>query len=218
MALNDEIPFGMSLPHRSLEPIAPQLVVEIARRAEAFGFQELWVTENTILREASACMDALTLLAYAAAVTTTIRLGTSVVVLPVHSPLEVAHRVATIDHLSGGRFVLGIGMGRDKTFTAYQVPTTHRVTRFLEGIELMKALWTEERVTYHGRIYSLDDAMMGPKPVQKPHPPIWLGGEHPDNLKRAVVIADGWMAGGAGTTESFVSCVSQLRRSRADGP
>jgi probable F420-dependent oxidoreductase len=209
MALKDRIPFGMSLPHRSLEPIPVPLIVEVAQRAEVLGFRELWVTENTI--DPASCFDALTLLSYTAAVTSTIGLGVAVVVLPVHSPLEMAHRVATLDYLSGGRAILGAGIGPAPRFTNFQVPLEHRVTRFRESIELMKALWTEERVTYNGRVYSIENAMMGPKPVHKPHPPVWLGGDHPDNLKRTASIADGWIAGGGSTNAKFAQSVVTLR-------
>lgn len=209
MALIDRVPFGMSLPHRSLDPIPVAMITDVAQRAEALGFRELWVTENTI--DPANCFDALTLLSYTAAVTSTIRLGVAVVVLPVHSPLEVAHRVATLDYLSGGRAVLGVGIGPNPRFVNFQVPLEHRVTRFRESIALMKALWTEDKVTFSGKIYSVSDAMMGPKPVQKPYPPIWLGGDHPANLKRAVEIGDGWIAGGGSTNAKFAESVASLR-------
>lgn len=209
MALKDQIPFGMCLPHRSPDPIEVEGVHQVARRAEALGFRDLWVTENTL--DHVSCLDALTLLTYAAALTTTIRLGVSVLVLPLHSPIHVARQVATLDYLSGGRAVLGIGLGRDLQYTDFQVPRARRVRRFREAVELMKALWTEPKVTYRGQIFELADGMMGPKPVQKPHPPVWLGGSHPDALRRAVAIADGWMGSGGSRTAAFSEHVTLLR-------
>ncbi|MBI3893054.1 MAG: LLM class flavin-dependent oxidoreductase, partial [Candidatus Wallbacteria bacterium] len=87
-------------------------------------------------------------LTYAAAVTTAIRLGVAVVVLPVHSPIHVAHQVATLDYLSNGRAILGVGLGRDHHYSQFQMPRERRVRRFREGVELIKALWTEPKVSY----------------------------------------------------------------------
>ena len=209
MALKDTIPLGMCLPHRSPDPIAVAVVRQVAQRAEALGFRDLWVTENTL--DHASCLDALTLLTYAAALTTTIRLGVSVLVLPVHSPIQVAHRVATLDYLSGGRAVLGVGLGRDHHYTEFQVPRARRVRRFREAVELIKALWTESKVTYRGQIFQLEGAEMGPKPVQQPHPPVWLGGGHPDALRRAAAMADGWMGAGGSSTAAFAQSVPLVR-------
>ena len=174
MALKDQIALGMSLPHRSPDPIEAAVVRQVAQRAEALGFHDLWVTNNTL--DHAGCFDSLTLLTYAAAFTSTIRVGVSVLVLPVYNPIHVAHQVATLDYLSGGRAVLGVGRGREQHYAEFQIPRERRVRRFLEEVELMKALWTRPKVTYRGQIFQLEDGVMGPKPVQKPHPPVWLGG------------------------------------------
>ena len=141
MALKDTISFGMSLPHRSPEPIDMLAVRQVAQRADALGFRDLWVTENTL--DHVFCFDPMVVLTYAAAVTTSIRLGVAVVVLPVHDPISIAHQVATLDYVSNGRAILGVGLGRDHHYTQFQVPREHRVRRFREGVELIKALWTE---------------------------------------------------------------------------
>jgi probable F420-dependent oxidoreductase len=208
MALKDMIPFGMVLPHRSPDPVDMQVVHQVAQRAEALGFRDLWVTENTL--DHVFCFDPLVILTYAAAVTTAIRLGVAVVVLPVHNPSHVAHQVATLDYVSNGRAILGVGLGRDEHYTEFQIPRERRVRRFREGVELIKALWTEPQVTYRGEIYQLEAGTMAPKPVQKPHPPIWLGGTHPDALRRAAAIADGWMGSGGSSTASFSRSVPIL--------
>ena len=210
MALKDRIAFGMSLPHRSLDPIDVAAVRHVAQRAEALGFQDLWVTNNTLDRVAD-CLDSLTLLSYAAALTSKIRLGVSVLVLPTYDPIHVAHQVATLDYLSGGRAVLGIGLGRDHHYAEFRIPTERRVRRYLEQVEVIKALWTQPRVSYKGSFFELEDAIMRPKPVQKPYPPIWLGGGHPDAIKRAVAIADGWMAAGGYSVTDFRKTVPVLR-------
>ncbi|MCZ6873545.1 MAG: LLM class flavin-dependent oxidoreductase [bacterium] len=209
MALKDHIPLGMSLPHRSPDPIEVAVIQHVAQRAEALGFRDLWVTDNTL--DHASCLDALTLLTYAAAITTTIRVGVSVLVLPVRNPIHVAHRVATLDFLSGGRAVLGVGLGQEHEYSEFQVPMARRVRRFCEAVELMKALWTEPSVTYKGQIYELEGGMMGPKPVQKPHPPVWLGGGHPLALKRAASIADGWMGAGGSSSAAFADSIPVVR-------
>jgi probable F420-dependent oxidoreductase len=208
MALQDQIALGMSLPHRSPDPIEAAAIRQVAQRAEALGFRDLWVTNNTL--DHASCFDSLTLLTYAAAVTSTIRVGVSVLVLPLYHPIHVAHQVATLDYLSGGRAVLGIGLGREH-YAEFQIPRERRVRRFLEQVELMKALWTQPKVTYRGQIFQLADGEMGPKPVQKPHPPVWLGGGHPDALRRAAAIADGWMGAGGSSTAAFGQSVPLVR-------
>jgi probable F420-dependent oxidoreductase len=204
-----KIPVGVALPHRSPDPIDVETVRQVAQRADALGFQDLWVTENTL--DHVFCFDALTILTYAAAVTTRIRVGVAVIVLPVHSPIEVAHRVATLDYVSNGRAILGVGLGREQHYAEFQIPTEHRVRRFREGVELIKALWTEPKVTYRGSIFQLEGGTMAPKPVQKPHPPIWMGGDHPDAVRRAASIADGWMGSGGSSAATFARSVPILK-------
>jgi alkanesulfonate monooxygenase SsuD/methylene tetrahydromethanopterin reductase-like flavin-dependent oxidoreductase (luciferase family) len=104
-----------------------------------------------------------------------------------------------------------VGLGRDHHDEQLQTPTEGRVRRFREGVELIKQLWTEPRVDYSGRIFRLADGTMAPKPVQKPHPPIWMGVGHPDALRRTAAIADGWMGSGGSSNASFVRSVPMLR-------
>ena len=165
MALKDRIAFGMSLPHRSPDTIDMKDVHAVAQRADALGFHDLWVTENTL--DHVTCFDPVVVLTYAAAVTSRIRLGTSVVVLAIHSPLLVAHQWATLDHVSNGRAILGVGLGREHHYRQFAVPEEGRVRRFREEVELIRALWTRQTVNYHGRFYQLENGTMSPKPVQK---------------------------------------------------
>jgi probable F420-dependent oxidoreductase len=209
MALKDNIPFGVALPHRSPDPINVAAVRQVAQRAEALGFRDLWVTENTV--DHVFCFDPVVVLTYAAAVTRKIRLGCSVVVLPVHNPLHVAHQWASLDYVSNGRAILGVGLGRDHHYEQFQVPREGRVRRFQEEVELIKALWTEGKVSFRGRIYQLADGTMAPKPVQKPRPPIWMGVGHPDALRRTASIADGWMGSGGSSNAAFIRSVPLLR-------
>ena len=209
MRLKDTIALGMSLPHRCPDPIDMGAVRQVAQRADALGFHDLWVTENALDHVFS--FDPMVILTYAAAVTTSIRVGVAVAVLPVHSPVRMAHQVATLDYVSGGRAILGVGLGRDHHYAEFQIPRERRVLRFREGIEVIKALWTEPRVTYRGQIFQVEGRTMMLKPVQKPHPPIWLGGDHPDAVRRAVHLGDGWMGSGGSSKAVFARSVPVLR-------
>lgn len=207
--IKDRIPLGMALPNRSTEPLDPATVSAVARRAEDLGFHDLWVTENMLGR--SFAVDPLIALTFAAAVTSTIRLGAAVVVLPTHHPIHVAHQVASLDQLSGGRAILGVGIGRDQHYREFQIPPERKVRRFREGIELLRALWGEPEVTFKGEFFQLDGARLSVRPRQSPIP-IWVGGEHPDAILRAARLGDGWIGGGSGgSIAGFGAQVRSLR-------
>jgi probable F420-dependent oxidoreductase len=208
MALKDLIPFGMSLPHRSPDPIDVATVRTVATRAEALGFRDLWVTENNLDHVTS--FDPVVVLTYASAVTSRIGLGASVLVLPVHDPRMVAHQWASLDYLSNGRAIMGVGIGRPFHFQEFEVPQEGRVARFREQLGLIRALWSQDKVTHDGRFYHLQDARLGVRPVQTPLP-IWMGVGHPDAIRRSAVLADGWMGAGGSTTDDFRKAVPLLR-------
>jgi probable F420-dependent oxidoreductase len=206
MALKDQAAFGMSLPHRSPDPIGMSAVRTVAQHADLLGFRDLWVTENTLDQAFS--FDPTVILTYAAAITSHIRLGTSVVVLPLRSPIHVAHAYASLDYVSGGRAILGVGLGREH-YAEFQVPTERRVRRFLEQVELIRDIWSQPSVEYHGQVFEIN-ARMSLKPIQ-PRLPIWLGGSHPDAIRRAAAIADGWMGAGGQSVAGFGESVKLLR-------
>src|ERR1700676_5168034 len=178
MALKDKIALGMSLPHRSPQPVDMAAGRQVAQRAEALGFQDLWVTENTL--DHVFCFDPVVVLTYAAAVTTRIRLGASVVVLQIHSPLMIAHQWACLDYVSNGRAILGVGIGREHHYRQFEVSPEARVARFREELDVIKALWTQQKVTYQAGFSIWAEETGAPKRFQKPHPPIWMGVGHPD--------------------------------------
>jgi probable F420-dependent oxidoreductase len=213
MALKDQIGFGISLPHRSPEPIDIAAVHRVATRAEQLGFRDLWVTENTL--DHVFCFDPVVALTYAAAVTSTIGLGASVVVLQIHSPLTVAHQWACLDYVSNGRAILGVGIGREHHYRQFEVSPVGRVSRFREELDIIRALWTEPTVNYNGRFYHLANETMAPKPVQKPHLPIWMGVGHPDAVRRAARLADGWMGSGGSRIADFTQSVPILKQALA---
>jgi len=210
VALKDKIPLGMSLPHRSPDKLAMTTVAAVALRAEELGFSDLWVTENTI--DHGTCFDPVVILTYAAAITSRIRVGASVVVLPIHSPLMVAHQWATMDFISGGRTILAVGLGREHHYRDFQIPVAARVRRFREEVELIKALWSEEKVTYRGEFYQVENLSLGTRPVHKPRPPLWMGVGHPNAVRRAARIADGWMGSGGSSIADFKASVPILKQ------
>ncbi|MGD0429728.1 MAG: LLM class flavin-dependent oxidoreductase [Acetobacteraceae bacterium] len=210
MALKDQIPLGMSLPHRSPDKLAMTTVGIVARRAEELGFRDLWVTENTM--DQNTCFDPVVILTYAAAITSRIHVGASVVVLPIHSPLMVAHQWATLDFASGGRAILAVGLGREHHYRDFQIPVAARVRRFREEVELIKALWSEATVTYRGEFYQVENVSLATRPARKPRPPLWMGVGHPNAVRRAARIADGWMGSGGSKISEFKASVPILKQ------
>ncbi len=159
--------------------------------------------------------ESLTLLSYAAGLTSRVRLGVSVLVFPIRNAVHVAKIVSTLDNLSAGRIILGIGLGHVMApgfFRTYGVDNREAVGRFNEGVQVLKSLWTEPVTNFDGRYYQLKGAGMWPKPVQQPHVPLWFGGQHPDALRRAVKFGDGYTCAGPNTTEDFAGFVAQIRR------
>ena len=178
--------------------IQPGYVTTLAKKAEEIGLHSLWVID----RIAYDNLEPLTLLATAAGVTTNIRLGTSVLLVGPRHPTLLAKTVATLDFISGGRFTLGVGFGsRENDFTAVGLSFEHRGSRAEEALKLMKRLWTEEGVTHKGRFFQLENVTIGPRPIQRPHPPIWTGGGAEIALKRAARLADGYICGSSAIPE-----------------
>ena len=129
-----------------------------------------------------------------------------------HSPLHLAKSIATLDQLSRGRIEVGLGSGgRHRAFAAFDVDPATFVGRFTEGLALMRACWTEPRIDFEGRFWQVAQGAMEPKPVQSPHPPIWLAGGHPDALRRAVRLGDGFFGAGSSTTAQFVENAAVVR-------
>ena len=181
-------------------------------RAEELGFEGGWLLEQVI--GPAPLLAPLELLAYCAACTERLRLGVAVLVTSLHDPLQLASAATAVDRLSHGRLDLGVapGGGRRK-FAAFGVDKDTFISYFTEGLELMKAAWSDQpRVTFHGRFRDVDDLPIQPKPVQRPHPPIWFGGLAPKALARAVRHGDSFLGAGSSTTEAFAGAVTVVRR------
>lgn len=212
LAVSDRIKLGMALPQHSHEnPPDMALVRNVARRAEDLGYEGLWTVENIL--SSSSSLEPLTLLSHVAALTTRVRLGVSVIVFPLRNPVQLAKTLSSLDHVCGGRFTVGLGIGtHEDDYPAYGIPAKGRARRFNEGLAVMKALWTQAPARHSGELYTLSGVNMEPKPLQKPHMPIWLGGAHPNVYKRAARHADGWMGSGSSSLAAFKERVPQMLR------
>ena len=178
--------------------------------SEELGFESLWFTDRIFHR--INILDPFTLMTCAAATTSKIRLGTAVILFALRHPVLMAKTTATLDYLSGGRLTLGISLGgRDEEFDHLGVPINRRVSRFNEGLEVMRKLWAEEKVTFHGRYYNLDEASVQPKPSRNGSMPVILGGRSDAVLKRSGESTDGWVAGSTGDAEAFAGAWRTVR-------
>jgi probable F420-dependent oxidoreductase len=179
-------------------------------RAEELGFDSAWAQENML--GSSPQLSPLEAMTYAAACTERMRLGCVVFVSTLHSPVHLAKSLASLDQMSRGRIDVGVGTGgKMRPFAAFGVDPDRYAARFTEGVELMKALWTQPRITFDGEFWQLRDAAMEPKPFQKPHPPLWFGANGPVALRRAARLGHGFFGAGATPTERFAEQVQLVR-------
>ena len=180
-------------------------------KAEALGvYESAWAQEMPL--SASPQLAPLEAMTYAAACTSSLRLGCTVFVSTLHSPVHLAKNLATLDQLSGGRLEVGVGSGGPRRpFAAFGISGDRYVARFTEGIALMKALWTQSPVTFDGEFWQLKDAAMEPKPYQKPHPRLWFGGSAEAAVRRGVRLCDGFFGAGSSPTAAFASQVATAR-------
>jgi probable F420-dependent oxidoreductase len=208
------IDFGFPIPQVFLDGRADLgLVRRTLALGERLGFHSAWVQDQ--VAGDVPLHESLTLLSYAAALTTRVRLGVSVLVFPIRNPVHVAKVVSTLDNLSAGRIILGIGLGHVMApdfFRTYGIDNREAVRRFNEGVRVLKSLWTEPVTRFAGEFFQLQQAGMWPKPVQRPHVPLWFGGQHPDALRRAVRHADGYTCAGPNTTDEFAGFVGLIRQ------
>jgi probable F420-dependent oxidoreductase len=180
-------------------------------RAEDLGFHSAWAQEQALGSWPQ--LSPLEAMTFAAACTDRLRLGCVVFVSTLHSPVHLAKAIASLDQLSRGRIEVGVGTGgKFRPFAAFGLQPDRYVARFAEGIALMKALWTQERVTFPGEFWQLKDAAMEPKPFQKPYPPLWFGGAGPAALRRGVREGDGFFGAGSAPTVKFAEQVQVVRR------
>ena len=204
---------GFNLPQ--IGPAAgPEAIVRVAQRAEELGYDSVWVTERLLypiepktpymatpdgsLPEAyKIVLDPLEALTFVAGQTSRVALGTSILDMPYYNPVMLARRLTTLDVLSGGRLRLGLGLGWSQDeFDAAGASMKQRGRRADEFLSVLKAIWTTDPVEFQGEFYQIPKSVILPKPVQKPHPPIYLAAFSPGGLKRTATMANGWLPAG----------------------
>jgi probable F420-dependent oxidoreductase len=181
--------FGVQL---SLKPPSEQF--DLVRRIEALGFDSVWTGDHVSFH--NPMYESLTLLASYVPITTRVRLGTAVYLLALRPPAIAAKITSTLDALSGGRLIFGVGVGGEnpKEFEVCGVPHGERGARVSEAIEVVRTLWRDTPATFKGRFTQFSGVSLDPKPVQKPGPPIWIGGRSDAALARAGRQGDGWVS------------------------
>jgi len=205
---------GLHLPH--VGPLATREgLIAFAQAAEEHGFDSLWVSDHVVIPRSLGSrypysrdggfpvppelpfQEPIATLLFVAGVTQRAKLGTTILVIPMRNPIVTAKQLATLDVLSNGRLILGVGAGwMQEEFEMLGVPFERRGARESEYIRLYKALWTEDNPSFQGKFWQIENVGFSPKPIQKPHPPIWVGGHAPAALRRAGRLGDAWHAVG----------------------
>lgn len=183
--------FGLCFLHSAPE-VSPHFVSEMARKIEEAGLHSFWAND----RIAYDNLEPVTAIMAAAAVTRRIKIGTSILLVALRHPVLMAKTLATVDFLSEGRLILGVGLGNRKNdYDAVGVPFEKRGTRTAEEIQLIKKVWRDKQVTHQGRFYHASNLTIGPGPIQSPHPPVWIGGSAEAVLRRVARLGDGYLCG-----------------------
>jgi probable F420-dependent oxidoreductase len=207
-------------------------VTELARACEDLGFESLFFPEHTHIpasrrtpypaggelpKEYSHTLDPFVAMAAAAAVTTTLRVGTGICLVIERDPITTAKEVASVDHLSGGRVLFGVGGGWNlEEMENHGTDPRTRWKLMRENILAMKRIWTDDNASFDGELVRFDPIWSWPKPVQKPHPPVLIGGDGPHTLKRVVDYGDGWLPIGFRSPESLRGRIDELQRMAKD--
>jgi alkanesulfonate monooxygenase SsuD/methylene tetrahydromethanopterin reductase-like flavin-dependent oxidoreductase (luciferase family) len=182
---------GQYLPNDDLQ-VRVREALEQVRAAKQAGFTSIWATQHFLAD--FQFLQTLPFLARLSAEAEGMQVGSAVLIATLYNPVLLAEEVATLDVLTGGRFVLGVGAGyRDKEFDAFGVPKAERLGRLAETIDLQRQLWSGEPVTFHGKYLHLDDAQMKMPPVQGDKLPIWVGAQGPKGIRQAAELGDEWL-------------------------
>jgi probable F420-dependent oxidoreductase len=220
---------GIRLPQTG-EHAKPENVIRLAKLADKSGFDSLWVLERLLWpispqtqypstptgnfpQDWQNVLEPLELLSFVAAITEKIYLGTSVIDMLFHNPVILAKRFATLDVISGGRALAGLGLGWSKDeFLASNIPFEQRGRRADEFVRLLKSIWSDEITEFNGQFYTVPPSKIGPKPVQEPHLPIYLGGSSPNTFSRMAKYADGWIGVVRNDLDQLQTTLDLLRR------
>ncbi len=219
----------------SIFGLKPTALLKVTARAEELGFGSVWVGEHLVfpaeipatypysasgrapINPESPLLDPFVVLSFIAAATKKMKLGTGVYILPLRNPFVTARAVTTLDRLSEGRVIFGVGAGWLKEeFQAVGENWENRLGRMRETVEVIKRLWTEDTIQHKGQYYSFDAVKFQPKPVQKPHPPIEFGGVTKAALRRAAELGDGWISAGRFEPKDVAKVAEELRGYRRE--
>ena len=180
-------------------PATTEAIVQTAVKAEELGFDALFVNDHVIVDDSPRSeswrnvYDPMMVLSYVAACTSRVLLGTSVLIMPYRNPIVTAKMIATLDQMSGGRAVAGVGSGwNEAEYNALDVPFHQRGARTSEYLRIWQACWAPGATTFHGRFFSFNNMHVNPKPLQQPHPPLWIGGSSEASLRRAARFGQVW--------------------------
>jgi alkanesulfonate monooxygenase SsuD/methylene tetrahydromethanopterin reductase-like flavin-dependent oxidoreductase (luciferase family) len=217
--INTQFPEGTDV-----RPRIPEIVEQV-RAARDAGFSSLWFPHHWLTTPMQ-MLQITSMMAYVAAHAEGMTIGSNILILPPLNPVAVAEEAATLDVLTGGRFILGIGQGyRPPEFEAFGIPLAERAPRFNESITLMQRLWTEERVTHAGRFYKVTDSGIGLKPVRPGGPPLYIAAQADVSVKRAARIGDAWLivnSGGIGKVaplmKTYRAALTEYGRTAAEYP
>jgi len=190
-----QLGLALSVQHRPENPQAARFAehVEQVRLARAVGFSSVWASQH-YLSDPFTYFQPLPTLGRMAAEAEGMTLGTGVLLLPLHQPVDLAEQLATLDVITGGRLVVGVGLGyRDAENAAMGTDPRTRVGRFVEGLEALERLWSGEPVTYQGKHFTLHEARISMPPLQRPRPPLWLAANTDAGVRRAARLGDAWL-------------------------
>ncbi|MFN8458280.1 MAG: LLM class F420-dependent oxidoreductase [Anaerolineae bacterium] len=209
--------FGVCLPNFpfGVKPSRDN-IAGIAQAAERLNYDSIWVSDHVLVPKDKPryghIYEAFTTLAYLAGITQRVQLGTSVLVLPQRDAILAAKQIATLDDLSGGRVILGVGVGWMEGEYKNLGADFHRRGRHAdEGLKVMKTLWQDDDPSFEGEFYNFKDVLFGPKPVQAGGPPLWIGGASEAAIRRMALLGDGWAADDA-PLEQLKAVTAQLRQ------
>jgi len=206
--------------------VTPEAIAAVARAAENAGFESFWGGEHIALADPQTpaspmppridFVDLNVTMAFAAAHTRSLRFGTGIMILPLRNPVVLAKQLASVDVMSGGRLIFGIGIGNlEFEFNAVGMPFDHKGKRAEEALAAMKALWTMDRAEFHGWYFSFAGVRAEPRPVQRPHPEIVFGGKTPYAFSRTARLGNGWYGYALDLTATR-DCIAGIRAACAD--
>jgi len=204
------IHIGLRIP--SVHPANINQLQAFVLEAETLGFHSIWVGDHVFHR--GDVLDPLPLLGWISALTSKIRLGTSVLLGAYRNPILLAKSTASLDYISNGRLTIGMSLGGTEVeFQSIGVPMKQRASRLRENVQILRSLWSTESACYHGRFFEINEAQINPKPVQRPTIPIWFGGHSEPSLRRMVELADGWIGSASGMNAAeFCSGVERINK------